>query len=92
MEYKVKHARILCSAKCILNYNGSDYSGIIENISLSGALVKLDNNIPSGVRPSDKCYLILCSNQDSYPVKYTCKVTRLDTSVIGIEFLELNIM
>lgn len=92
MDKMVKHSRIVCAAKCILNFDGFDYQGVIENISLSGALIKLDNKIPNSVHFGDKCDMMLCSNLDSYPVKYTCKVIWLDSANIGVEFLELNIM
>ena len=82
--------RILCEAKCILNYEGFDYQGVIENISLSGALLKLTNKVPNSIHPGDKCDLMLCGNQDLCSVKYTCKVTRLNSANIGVQFLELN--
>ena len=92
MNKRVKHSRIVCAAKCILNYDGFDYEGVVANISLSGALIKLDNNIPSKIVPGNKCDMMLCSTMDSYPVKYTCRVIRFDSDIIGIEFLELNLM
>jgi len=92
MSKAVKHSRIVCAAKCILRFDGFDHHGVIENISLSGALIKLDHNIPDSVQPGDRCDMTLCSNLDSYPVKYTCKVIRVDLVLIGIEFLELNMM
>lgn len=92
MDKMVKHSRIVCSAKCVLNIDGFDYHGVIENISLSGALIKLDNMVSHKLSSGDKCHMMLCSNLDSYPVKYTSKVVRYDSEVIGIEFLELNIL
>jgi PilZ domain len=92
MDNMKKSVRIICEAKCILNFDGFDYQGVIENISLSGALIKLNDKMPVSMHPGDKCDMIFCSNPDLYPVKYTCKVTRLDSAIIGIEFLELNIM
>lgn len=87
-----KSDRIVCEAKCILNFDGFDFQGVIENISLSGALIKLNDKITNSIQPGDTCDMIFCNNPDLYPVKYTCKVIRLDSAIIGIEFLELNIM
>lgn len=87
-----KSDRIVCEAKCILNFDGFDFQGVIENISLSGALIKLNDKITNSIQPGDTCDMIFRSNPDLYPVKYTCKVIRLDSAIIGIEFLELNIM
>jgi hypothetical protein len=92
MDKRMHGSRIVCEAKCILNFDGFDYQGVIENISLSGALIKLNDKMPVNIHPGDKCDMIFCSNPDLYPVKYTCKVIRLDSAIIGIEFLELNIM
>ena len=92
MDKIVHSSRIVCAAKCILNFDGSDFHGVIENISLTGALIKLNNKIPDSIHPGDICYLLLCSDTDLYPVKYTCKVIRFDPEIIGIEFLELNTM
>jgi hypothetical protein len=86
------NSRIVCEAKCILSFEGLDFQGVIENLSLSGALIKLDNNIPNNIRPGDNCDLMLCSNPDLYPVKYTSKVIRVDSAIIGVQFLELNMM
>jgi len=85
-------SRIDCEAECVLNFDGVDYQGVIENISLIGALIKLDNRMPDNIRPGDTCDMIFCSSPDVYPIKYTSKVVRLDSALIGIEFLELNIM
>jgi len=82
--------RILCDAKCILNFDGFDYHGMIENVSLSGALLKLNDKMPIGMRPGDRCDLMLCDNSDYCPIKYSCKVIRIDSEIIGVQFLELG--
>jgi hypothetical protein len=87
-----KSDRIVCVAKCILNFDGVDFQGVIENISLSGALIKLNDNMPDSIRPGDTCDMIFSSNPDVYPVKYTSTLVRLDSPLVGIEFLELNMM
>jgi hypothetical protein len=92
MDKIMQSSRIVCAAECILNFDGVDFPGVIENISLTGALIKLDSEMPAGIRPGDTCDMIFCSSPDVYPIKYTSKVVRLDSTLIGIEFLELNIM
>lgn len=92
MDKVVLSSRIVCEAKCILNFDGFDIQGVIENLSLSGALIKLKDKIPDSIHPGDKCDMMFCSDPDLYPVKYTCKVIRLDSEIIAIQFLELNIM
>ena len=92
MSNIVQSSRIIIEAKCILNFDGFDIQGVIENLSLSGALIKLKDKIPDSIHPGDKCDMRFCSDPDLYPVKYTCQVIRLDSEIIAIQFLELNIM
>jgi hypothetical protein len=92
MDNILQRSRIACEAECILNFDGIDFQGVIENISLSGALIKLNDDMPDSIRPGDRCDMIFCSSPEVYPIRYTCKVVRIDAALIGIEFLELNIM
>ena len=92
MDNTVQGSRIECEAQCILNFNGVDLHGVIENISVSGALIKLNDEMPDSIQAGDTCDMIFSSNPDAYPVKYTSKVVRLDSALIGIEFLELNMI
>jgi hypothetical protein len=77
-------------AKCTLHLDGLDYNGEIENISLGGALVKLNNEVPNRVKPGFTCGLRLCGTQETNPVEYTCRVARLDSAIVGVQILELN--
>jgi len=42
--------RIVCEAKCILNFDGVDSRGD-RDISLSGALIKLNGKMPDSIQP-----------------------------------------
>jgi hypothetical protein len=57
-----------------LDFDGLDIQGVIENISLNGALIKLTDTIPNNVHLGDNCDLLLCTKPYSNPVKYTSKV------------------
>jgi hypothetical protein len=92
MSNQVPNSRIVCEAKCILTIDGLDFQGVIVNLSLSGALIKMDDQISNTIHSDDMCDLIFCANPDLYPIKYTCKVIRLDSGMIGLQFLELNIL
>jgi hypothetical protein len=65
---------------------------VIVNLSLTGALIELNDKIPDSVRPDNVCDLMFCTNPDLYPIKYSCKIIRVDSEMIGLQFLELNIM
>lgn len=83
--------RIPCNSLCILNYQGTDYHGMIDNVSLSGALVRLHASVPPGIQSGDECCLMLCNDPGVCPVRYTCKVVRIDSNYIGLEFVELGL-
>jgi hypothetical protein len=78
-------------SKCTLHLEGIDYHGEIENISLGGALVKLNNGVvPNRVQPGCTCGLRLCGTQEINLVEYTCRVARLGSAFVGVQILELN--
>lgn len=83
--------RIVGQAKCSLHLDGLEYRGEIENISISGALVRLDSGIPDSLLPGSACSLRLhCRQEESY-VGYTCRVVRLAMAAcVGVQILELN--
>jgi hypothetical protein len=77
-------------AKCTLHLDGLDYLGEIENISLGGALVKLNEEVPKRVKPGFTCGLRLCGAPEINPVEYTCRVARLGSAAVGVQILELK--
>jgi len=88
MDEKRHHQRIECESKCLLYYAKSKYYGVIKNISLSGASVKLENRHPVSIQSGEVCSLILCADPETCFCKYTSKVTRVSHSGVGLEFLE----
>ena len=82
--------RLDSHAKCTLHLDGLDFSGEIENISLGGALVKLNYEVPNRVQPGFVCCLRLCGTQETNLVEYTCRVARLGSDIVGVQILELN--
>ena len=91
MGSKREHLRVNCSSPCILNYDGIGYQVLLDNISLSGALVKVGNEPPDSLYIGATVDLMLCNNTDLCPTKYACKVVRLESSDIGINFQKLII-
>jgi c-di-GMP-binding flagellar brake protein YcgR len=75
---------------CTLHLDGLDYNGEIENISLGGALVKLNDEVPNRVQPGFMCSLRLCGARETNLVEYTCRVVRLGSAIVGVRILELN--
>ena len=83
--------RIPCNSLCVVSFQGIDYQGMIDNVSLSGALVCLQTSLLPGIESGDECDLMLCSDPGVCPVRYTCKVVRIDSNYIGLEFIELGL-
>lgn len=91
MGSKREHLRINCASQCILIYEGVSYHALLDNISLGGALLKTGNEQPENLYIGATVELMLCGDSDSCPTTYTCEVTRLDSSVIGVNFLMMNV-
>lgn len=81
--------RIICDALCLVEYKGVTYRAIIQNLSLSGALIRFESAIPAAA-VGDECGLLLCSDPDLCPIRYICRVVRRDQDQIGIEFIEIG--
>ena len=79
--------RVNSHAKCTLHLEGLDYQGEIEDISLGGALIKLNSEVPNRVQPGFKCGLRLYGTQE---LEYTCRVARLGPAIVGVQILEFN--
>lgn len=85
------HLRVRIESSCILCYEDVNYHVLLENISLGGALVKLEHKKPDSLYIGAKVDLMLCSNPDLCPTKYSCKVTRIESESVGINFLSLKL-
>lgn len=90
MDSKTHRLRIPCNSLCVVIYQGIEYRGMIENVSLTGTLVCLQDFMPPGIQVGDECGLLLCSDPSNCPARYTCRVIRVDSGCIGLEFVELG--
>jgi len=87
---RAHNLRIPCNSLCLLFYRDARYQGMIENVSLTGVLVRLHADESPGIRPGEECGLMLCSDPGDCPIRYTCKVVRVDGCCVGMEFVELG--
>ena len=85
-----KGERVNCNDKCLLNHNGVKYPCILENISISGALIGAYDFPPADIRPGDTCGLLLCSDSALCSGEFKGKITRLAPSKIGLYFLGIT--
>jgi c-di-GMP-binding flagellar brake protein YcgR len=83
-----QYIRINGNSECILmELDGDTYEALLEDISLGGALIKVNNGVPKSLQIGDECNLMLCHNPDLCPSKLSCRVVRHDSDCIGIRFL-----
>lgn len=82
--------RIHCDKLCLLSYEGNKYHGVIENVSLTGTLIKIDDTIPIAISPGATCSLMIYSEPPECHAEYRCLVVRVDSNRIGLQFLEVN--
>ena len=88
MDEKRHHQRIDCESKCLLYYAKSKYYGVIKNISLSGASIKLESRHPVSIQSGESCSLILCADPETCFCNYSGRITRVTPSGGGLEFIE----
>ena len=88
MAEKRRYQRLKCAEKCLLYYADSTWSGAIMNISISGALVKLNGSTPGSIKPGDTCSLILSNDPSTSFFKYKGRIARVNKTGVGLEILE----
>lgn len=83
-----QYIRVKCDSECILmELDGNTYEALLEDISLGGALITVNDGVPDGLQVGDVCNLMLCCNSDSCPTKHSCRVVRHDSVSMGVRFL-----
>jgi hypothetical protein len=78
--------RIECSNSCYLRYKGKEYRGVIENLSTSGALLKLSVRQLLEMPRGSRCSLIISDDPQFVPGEFSGKIVHRHSSKIGIKF------
>ncbi|MBW4056806.1 MAG: PilZ domain-containing protein [Proteobacteria bacterium] len=87
MESTRHNLRIKGDSHCLLTTcNGITYHARLVNLSLSGALVDIDNNISYDLHLEDTCELTLSETPNTSSTKFTGIIVRLESDVVGISF------
>ena len=74
-------------SNCLLKgLDGVTYQAILEDISPSGALMKMDNDAPHGLHVGEMCGFMLRNKLNVIPTKHTGRIISLDTNVVKITF------
>ena len=86
MEDRRKHTRSKFELQCLLKgKNSATYEASLDDISLSGALILL-NDVTS-FQIGDSCELMLGGVTEGFSIKHYCKVVRIGKGNIGLEFI-----
>lgn len=88
MDDKRGHYRIRCESRCLLYYEQKKYCGVIQDISLSGASVRIFGTTAGLMRPGGTCNLVLSGEPPTNFCNYTGKITRTGPFMIGLEFVD----
>lgn len=79
--------RVACEDKCLLVYKGKNYPCILENISVSGALLICSDLSRNPVKSGEACGILLCSDPALCPNEYKSRVARHDAAKIALQFI-----
>ena len=85
------HTRIKCRSHCMLvEPIGIINRALLEDISLGGALIIMNDEVPNSLNVGDKCDLLVCNDLYTYSAKYFCKIVRRDHRNIGVNFQTIS--
>ena len=87
MINKRSHRRTDCSTKCILYHDGLYFRGVVENLSISGALVRIRRDASEIIHPGDACSLLICNLPTLTYSKHASQAKYLASTAIGMKFL-----
>ena len=87
MIEKRSHRRIDCAMNCFLYNEGSKFRGVVENLSISGALIRIRRNASEIIHPGDACSLLICNLLALSYSRHASQAKHIDSTAIGIEFL-----
>jgi hypothetical protein len=78
-----------CNDRCVFIHNGSLVDCTLKNISISGALVQVDEDL-GDFEPGRRCGLHLCHDPQKCPGEYACQIIRVNSTEIGLKFMNMH--
>ena len=88
MIEKRKFQRVRLAANIILRHKDVDYKGKVENISISGALVRLERSVV--VSLGDEYILTINAEGEDIPLQIFVEVVCASLSLAGIKFVSCD--
>ena len=87
MERERHNIRTKSDLHClIMGLDGVTYQALLGDLSLTGALIKMSDNIPHGLHVGEMCGLMFSNNFNMSSEKHTGKIVRLDSGSVGVSF------
>ncbi|MDD2539691.1 MAG: hypothetical protein PHH28_01440 [Desulfuromonadaceae bacterium] len=79
--------KIIAGSHCLLmGLDGVTYQALLGDLSLTGAVIKLNSNIPNGLHVGEMCGLMLTGKTKLSSEKYTGRIVELSSNGVGISF------
>jgi len=78
-------SRLPFLTKCILDIEGAKYNCLVNNISNIGALIEMDSSPQNHIHVNGEGLLTVLLLS---PVQFACKVVRIDSNQVGLQFFD----
>ena len=88
MQNKRHNTRLEYKEMCELYWNGSLYTGIVNDLSLLGMGVHFVDSIPD-IEIGDECRVYL--DDDAIPNEYNCKIKRIKNPDIALKITGIQL-
>lgn len=88
MPKQRKFVRVRCRVKSSLEHKGHIVHGHLENISVSGALLRLHESMLA--RPGDLCRLSIYPSEEKAPLRIRAELIHIGFSMAGLRFMEIE--
>ena len=87
MESEKDNFRIKSDSQCLLmGIDGVIYEALLGDLSSTGALINMSNNVPHGLHVGEMCGLVFSENPNRSSSKHTGLIVKLDSGSVGISF------
>jgi hypothetical protein len=87
MENERHNLSTKSDAPCLLmGLDGVTYQALLGDLSLTGAMIKMNVNASHGLHVNEMCGLVLRDNPNRSSSKYTGMIVKLDSDTVQISF------
>lgn len=88
MDIERRFERVACNEKVIVNYNDLFMEARLQNISINGALVQLDED--KLIQCGEQCRITICLNIFDITLHFRAEVRHSCKNEVGVKFLFMD--